>query len=129
MSFEKATRIKLRFATVRGLISVEDLWDVPLTSTDGFCLDEIAKTVYRSLENNNEKSFVLQNNPISEVEELAFDIVKHVIKVRLEEQEARTNAAAVLTQKKKIISIIASKEDEELASKSIDDLKEMINEL
>ena len=34
--FEYATRAKLRFASSRGDLTVEQLWDVPLRSTDGF---------------------------------------------------------------------------------------------
>ena len=31
--FERATLLKLRFTTEYGMISVEDLWDLPLTTT------------------------------------------------------------------------------------------------
>jgi hypothetical protein len=33
--FEQATRAKIRFSTPVGMLSVEDLWDLPLTSTQG----------------------------------------------------------------------------------------------
>ena len=39
--FAKATRDKVKFVTVKGEISIEDLWDLPLTSEKGFDLDSI----------------------------------------------------------------------------------------
>ena len=40
--FEQAARLKLRFETSRGLLSVEDLWDLPLTSARGASLERHA---------------------------------------------------------------------------------------
>ena len=47
--FEKATRLKLRFETVRGYVTTEDLWDIPLSAVNGFCLDTIAKNLNKKL--------------------------------------------------------------------------------
>ena len=56
--FEYATRTVLRFASTRGLISVEQLWDVPLRSNDGFDLDAIARSLSQELKSVSEESFV-----------------------------------------------------------------------
>lgn len=48
--FIKASRTKLRFESPKGLLSVEDLWDLPLISTMGKAnLDDIAKTAFQAL--------------------------------------------------------------------------------
>ena len=57
--FEKATRRKLRFTSAAGLLSTEDLWDLPLTSATGKAnLDDIAKALNRRLKDAEEVSFV-----------------------------------------------------------------------
>ena len=40
--FEKASKMKLRFSTTKGVLSTEDLWDLSLES-----LDRIAKNLKR----------------------------------------------------------------------------------
>ena len=47
--FKEALVQKLRFKTIRGNISTEELWDIPLTSKNGFSLNDIAKDIYLEL--------------------------------------------------------------------------------
>ena len=62
--FLQATREKFRFESPKGDLSVEQLWDLPLTSRTGFDLDTVAKTVNADLKASNEESFVnVNNNP------------------------------------------------------------------
>ena len=87
--FEQATRLKLRFAVgTRVNLTVENLWDLPLTNVKGEDLDHIAIELQEKL-STNEKSFVIQQSKTKEtqVNQLKFDIVKHIIDVRLEEQK------------------------------------------
>lgn len=87
--FEQATRLKLRFAVgTRVNLTVENLWDLPLTNVKGEDLDHIAIELQEKL-STNEKSFVVQQSKTKEtqVNQLKFDIVKHIIDVRLEEQK------------------------------------------
>lgn len=88
--FEQATRLKLRFAVgTRVNLTVENLWDLPLTNVKGEDLDHIAIELQEKL-STNEKSFVVQQskNKETQVNQLKFDIVKYIIDVRLEEQKA-----------------------------------------
>ena len=81
--FENATREKVRFETSRGVISVEDVWDLPLQSKNGFDLDSIAKDVNRQLKASGEESFVKPTTAGDSVLELKLEIIKHIIKVKL----------------------------------------------
>jgi len=127
--FEKASRLKLRFNTSKGLLSVEDLWDLPLTSNTGKAnLDDVARDLHRKLKDDNAMSFVDDKSADKE-SELAFEIVKHVIKIRLEERDAQTVARANSEKKQQILALIASKENEQLAGQSLDDLKALANSL
>lgn len=87
--FEQAARLKLRFAVgTRVNLTVENLWDLPLTNVKGEDLDHIAIELQEKL-STNEKSFVVQQSKSKEtqVNQLKFDIVKYIIDVRLEEQK------------------------------------------
>lgn len=121
--FEKATRKKIRFESVRGLLSVEDLWDIPLQSRSGFDLDTIAKNINSALKQSVEESFVKKQSSTSCVLVLKLDILKHIIKVKLEEIESAKNAEVIRSKKEKLDRIISSKEDSELENQSLDDLK------
>jgi len=109
--FEKATRQKLRFQTDKGLLSVEDLWDLPLTSQHGRTnLDDIARGLHGQLKNSNDVSFVVKERKSNESVQLAFDIVKHIIDVKLVERDAAQLAATTKEKKQQIMQLIANKE-------------------
>ena len=46
-TYREASRAKLRFQSPRGSLSVEDLWDIPLTGP--FSLNEIAVDLHNKL--------------------------------------------------------------------------------
>lgn len=127
--FEKASRLKLRFETKVGCVNVEDLWDIPLTGSR-LNLDSIAKDLYKSLKDNDVKSFVEKDeNSKDELSQLKFDIVKHIIDVRLSELEIIKKQKLIKEKKQKILSIISEKEDQNLRESSIDDLRKMLDEI
>lgn len=126
--FEQATRLKLRFDSPRGLLSVEDLWDLPLTSATGKPnLDDIAKALHRKLRESTETaSFVTPAVADRNTEpQLAFDIVKHVIQVRIAERDAAQAATAKREFKQRLMEIIATKQDETLRGKPLEELQAM----
>lgn len=127
--FEKASRLKLRFDIDRGNITVEDLWDLPLTSTRMMSLDDLAKHLNKAVKESAEESFVVEKSATNAVLELKFEIVKHVIAIKLADVEASKNAVDNKAKKDKILAVISAKEDNELEGQSMDDLKKMLAEL
>lgn len=128
--FESATRLKVRFETTKGMITVEDLWDIPLTSrTTGFSLDDIAKNLNKQVKESEEESFVVKKSTKNETLELKFEIIKYIIKKRLEEREAANNELAKATQKEKLLQLLNEKKDENLKNKSVEEIEQMLKEL
>ena len=127
--FEKAARLKLRFSTGKGMVSVEDLWDLPLTSANGASLDDTARTLHNVLKTEEEVSFVNPSEKKNDLLKLQFDIVLHIIKVRQEENAARLAAKEKKAKTQQILALIADKENSELASKSKDELQKMLEEM
>ena len=127
--FEKASRMKLRFATVQGNLSVEDLWDLPLTHTSRANLDDIARGLYREIKESDVQSFVVETKKADETVQLAFDIVKHIIDVKKAEKANAESAAANKSKVQQILALIAQKEAEQMAGQSIDDLRKLVEEL
>lgn len=124
--FEKAIRLKLRFESRQGLISVEDLWDLPLTSARAANLDDIAKDLSRQLKEDEQESFVVKATKKNEELQLKFEVVKHVIEVRLAEIEAVKQAKESREKKERILAIIARKRDEKLEGATLEELEGMV---
>ena len=128
--FEQATRAKLRFATTKGTLSVEDLWELPLTSKTGQAnLDDIAKGLHRELKANDEVSFVEEKTTANTVTNLKFEVVKSVINTLVVERKTTQEAKARNEKKQQILSLIAQKENEKLAGSSLDELRALADSL
>ena len=130
--FEKASRMKLRFDTPQGYISVEDLWDIPLTSKTGKAnLDAIALALHHEVKDSSDiHSFVDDAAvPKDTLPKLRFDTVIHVINVRKAENEKVAKAKLNKEKKQFLLQVIAQKETEAVLDKSKDEIQDMINSL
>lgn len=128
--FEQATRQKLRFNTQKGLLSVEDLWDLPLSSHTGRAnLDDIARNLDTELKASASASFVSPDTTKNDRVQLMFDLVIHVINTKIAEQKASQEAAVIREKKQKIMAIIEQKQDAALSAASLDDLHAMLDSL
>ena len=106
--FEYAAKNKLRFATERGLLTAEDLFDINLSNQAGPSLDKIAISLDDEL-SKTEKSFVKKVTPQNKELQIKLDIVKHVISVKQDQEEAKVAAAARATQRRILQEAIAKK--------------------
>lgn len=128
--FEKASRMRLRFNTDKGVLTVDDLWDLPLTSTTGRAnLDDIARSLHKKIQQEETVSFVSPNTNKIPAELLQFEIVKHIIDVRLAENAEKAKAQENREKKQRILGLITEKQDEAMRGKSLEELKTMLSEL
>lgn len=125
--FEYATRNKLRFASIRGELTVEQLWDVPLRSRDDFNLNVIAKGVSKLNKEISEENFVETIKTAVHTRcEMAFEIVKCVIETKLAEEAAAKDRAAKKLEKEKLLAILAEKQAGKLSELSERELQKRI---
>ncbi len=116
--FEQATRQKIRFTTNRGLLSVEDVWDLGLEE-----LDALAKSLNRQIKEQAEESFIETKTAAASLLDLRFEIVKHIIAVKLQEREDRKLAAEKRQRKQQILELIEAKKTEALSAKTLEELQ------
>lgn len=128
--FEYATRNKLRFTSSRGELTVEQLWDVPLRSNDVFNLNVLAKAANDAVKAVNEENFVeTSRTPAHTRVETAFEVVKHVIEVKLSDEAAAKKRADNRIKREKLLTVLAEKQEGKMSEMSIASLKKQIAEL
>lgn len=120
--FEIASKKKYRFP-YKGMISTEDLWD--LTPAQ---LDVVYKTLNKNLKAQGEESLLAEDS-VDETLANMIEIVKHVFAVKQEEIKARKEAVENAEKRKRILEVIAQKQDEALHDLSEADLQKMLEEL
>jgi hypothetical protein len=122
--FENASRKKLRFPTTKGIVNVEDLWDLSLES-----LDTIAIGLNKQIKNTDTESFIVKKTPINTTLHLQFDIVVHIITVKQEEQEKRKLAKDRAEKRAQLKELIGKKIRNAQEEKSLEELQEELAEL
>lgn len=121
--FETATRNMFRFP-FKGIINVEDLWQLSLKN-----LDSIFKTLNSQLREVKEESLLDTKTKEDKELDMKIEIVKYIVRTKLEEENLRLKIKEQKEQKQKILEIISVKQDQSLQNKSVEELKNMLNEL
>ncbi|QEG09263.1 hypothetical protein HYP93_gp40 [Stenotrophomonas phage Pokken] len=128
--FEVASRKQLRFTSAKGLLTVEHLWLLPLTSANADSLDKLAIGVNRELRELAEDSFVdSKPNPRKAELTLQLDILKHVIGVKQAENAAKLADTQRREQIAQIEAALAEKQGEALKGMSTADLEQKLKDL
>lgn len=125
--FEKASKLKLRFPSKVGMLPLEDLWDLPLMSKTKASLNDVAQRVSKELKQEDNENFV-DEEIVNSTDTLKLDLVKHVIKVRIEANKTRNEASAKNERKEVIRGIIAQKQNQELLDTPLEDLLKQLEE-
>lgn len=126
--FKKASKKKLRFSTNRGVLSVEQLWDLSK--------DEIRQLVIKAREAAKKSSGEVNDSELSFLDapaktkatddELRFEILKDIYLTKKSAEEKAQKKAEIKRNNQKLLDLIARKEDEALEKKSIKELEKML---
>lgn len=122
--FEKAIRLKLRFKTSRGIISVEDLYDLPLQE-----LDDLHKKYLKEKHSLTEDSLLKTTTTKSSLIDLRLALIKHIVEYKLSLIEDRKSQEIKKAYKQKLLTALDHKEEEELGAKSAEDLRKELEAL
>lgn len=121
--FEMATRLKFRFP-FRGMISVEDLWDLSVEQ-----LDTVYKALNKDVKQAQEDS-LLSGPRVGDADLNAkIEIVKYIFQVKQTEEAERKAAADNAIKRKRIKEILAKKQDNALENMTEDQLQALLSEL
>lgn len=129
--FEKASRMKLRFDSQKGPLSVEDLWDIPLDGNSNVTLDKIALELYKqSKAQVNEISFVHPNEKKENTAlDTKFELVKYIIDIRVVEREKAKKRSENARKRQELYALIQEQDAAALKSASREDLLKKLAEL
>ena len=126
--YKIASRKKLRIQTNRGMLSVEQLWD--LSKED---IGELAKSIRKRINDqkgvtgDSELDFLKPSAQTEEtIDELTFRILKDIYTTKQAEEDKAHRRAAARENNRKILELIAKKQDHELENKSIEELEKML---
>ena len=121
--FEVATRRKYRFP-YKGNISVEDIWDLPVTA-----LDSIFKALNVKAKQAQEESLLKSKTKEDEETAIKIQIIRYIVGVKQTEAAAIEKAKKNKEMKQRLLEIKATREDKRLEGLSDADLDKMIAEL
>jgi len=126
--YKFAAQNDLRFPSIRGDLTVENLFHMPLKSPSTFDLDTVAREVNSKLKDMSEESFVEDKaaDPKKNRLEVSLEIVKDVIKTKQAENAAKVARMQRSVERRKILDAIGAKKDEKLSQSSLEDLEKQL---
>lgn len=128
--YKIASRKKLRIATSRGNLSVEQLWDLPKDDIGQLAI-AVRKRIAdeKGTAGDSELDFLKPTAQKEEsIDELTFRILKDIYKTKQAEEDKAHLAAEKRLKNRRILELIAKKQDEALENKSIEELEAMLEE-
>ena len=120
--FKTASRSKTRVQTTRGLLSAEQLWDLPIDE-----LDKLAVTLEDDLQKSGRKSFLKKQSPKDEIAELKFNLVREILESKVAESEKAQADQAKKQSNERILTLIQNKKEKALESLTVEELEKLLS--
>ena len=116
--FKYAAKKALRFPYYKGMIAVEDLFNISMTD-----LDFIYKSLKKQQKTSNEESLINDKTPEDKALEVKLAIVKEIFEDKTIAADKAKKAAENKAKNQKILEILAKKENEALENMTEEELK------
>ena len=130
--YKEATKKHIRFNVGRLTnLTVEDVWNLPLTGNGGTNLDALAIALNDQLKDDAPKSFVgdTRVSAAAKDAQLKFDIVLDIIKTKQDEIKQATEAAVKSATIQQLRELKAKKNLEKFNDMAIEEIDEQLAEL
>lgn len=121
--FKKAVEGKYRF-NFKGVLTVEDLFDLSLTE-----LDSLYKVLNKELKLASEDSLLESKSKSNTVLENKIEIIKTIVSEKVHKQREQERLIESNIEKQKIMKALQEKRDNSLTQKTEAELEEMLNNL
>lgn len=128
--FKEATRLKLRFPSNKGELTVEQLWDLSLNS-----LKNIVKSMYNAKKKftkmDDELSFLegVEDSEEQKLAELRYNIVKDIYTTKANENKEALSTAEKKAKKQQLLEIMQRKREQKFENMSEEELQKEIDSL
>lgn len=128
--YKEATRLKLRFPSNRGELTVEQLWDLSLNS-----LKNIVKSMYNAKKKftkmDDELSFLegVEDSEEQKLAELRYNIVKDIYTTKANENKEALSTAEKKAKKQQLLEIMQRKREQKFENMSEEELQKEIDSL
>lgn len=127
--YKEALLNRVRFSTNVGLLTLEEVMDLPLTSESGLSVDSLAVDLVNKLKNENKEIVSLVNEDKEDIEryvdELKLEVLKDIIEYKKALIEEKRKAQAENSEKRRIMEALARKKEDKYNDMSIEELEEL----
>ena len=127
--YKEALLNRVRFSTNVGLLTLEEVMDLPLTSKSGLSVDSLAVDLVNKLKNENKEIVSLVNEDKEDIEryvdELKLEVLKDIIEYKKALIEKKRKAQAENSEKRRIMEALARKKEDKYNDMSIEELEEL----
>jgi len=127
--FAYSTQNKLRFASPRGDLTAEDLFDLPLTSARGISLDSISTTVLEEKAATPRKSLVVKETTTNIDADVKIAIIEYIVAYKQELASAKEGLKAKQARILKVEEALLAKDEKALTKASKKELEAELAEL
>ena len=123
--FERAARERVRF-NYMGSMMTEDLWDLSIEH-----LDDLYRKINVDLKDQSGESLIKNAdiNDFASALQLQADLVRYVFGIKQELAKANQNEKVRQEKKKRIMELIANKQDQALSDMPTEELMKMLDEM